>query len=1222
MVAARRLQLTVKKNTRSQKTLDGSLVIHKDGEKTSISTRVAELDQLIPQYLGVSKAILEFVIFCHQDDSLWPMSEPSVLKKRFDEIFEALKYTKVVENIKILRKKQNEDLGKLKLTEQYAKESKTKGDESEKKQTKLFDEIEVLRGEAEQLDAKVDEAHEEAQKAFNHAAKFEHIVAQLNGKRITLKANQDSAKDLEINLVQMPESDEELQAMLDQHEERISKYGEQQQELMQQYNEHKHNIEDNRRSLGTKQGEIGKFQAEKEQYERQLQKRENLIKEAAKRHSVRGFDYDISDTQIVEFLKIIGKMSREQDRFVTRARDEIQTELREAQAQVSSLNERKSALVQSREMSRSQISANDKRISELRKSVDQIHVDEGGEATLKEKKADTEKSLSTAISESETERFDDRIKDADAAAHTLEDKKSRLDDELFEATKLARDSAQIDFAQDELKKAQKGLQTMKEIHGGRISSLVDPEWEPASLEAAFKGATSQKSSDVKDAESRRDIAQSNLANINFKMNNIESEQKKKRAQVQTFEKVVMDAIQKDDISDFEENLKELEEQYEVTSGDQAKFQATIDYMEGCLQTAEEHNECRLCRRMLRDNKAEQFTKAGFLARLEQLIEKAKTSMGGADNAEELFSELETVRNAKPSYEQAMRLRNDELPTLQSEYAKLSSEREVINKQLEDHDAIVDDLRSSKQDVDSLSSDIQSIVNYYKSICDIEEKIRDLTQKQKAAGLSRGIDAVQEDVKKISEQARTAKATLTGLTTGRDKLRTRINTLQFRIRDIDAELNIAQSKLNEKRALNERIEDFKTQNNEKREAIREIDQQIAGLAPQIEQGQGKYEDINRRGNERMQHLQQDASKLTETVRQLSEADQDINAYIDKGGPTQLEKVQREIKNLDMNIASIEEEQIAVTKQLKKIQDTVHDTESTKRSIGDNIRYRKAKRSLQSLEAEIQELQSHNAEADKELYERRGQKWQNEWTKYTTERASLYATIRTKDDTLNELIQEWETEYKDAALNYRKAHIKVETTKAAADDLGVYASALDKAIMKYHTLKMEEINQIIEELWKHAYQGTDVDTIRIRSDSETAKNNRSYNYRVVMVKQDTEMDMRGRCSAGQKVLASIVIRLALAECFGKDCGLIALDEPTTNLDQQNIKGLAESLSEIIKARRKQANFQLIVITHDEQFLREMNCADYADVYWRVGRNEQQTSVIEMQNINEVSILIGCE
>jgi DNA repair exonuclease SbcCD ATPase subunit len=47
--------------------------------------------------------------------------------------------------------------------------------------------------------------------------------------------------------------------------------------------------------------------------------------------------------------------------------------------------------------------------------------------------------------------------------------------------------------------------------------------------------------------------------------------------------------------------------------------------------------------------------------------------------------------------------------------------------------------------------------------------------------------------------------------------------------------------------------------------------------------------------------------------------------------------------------------------------------------------------------------------------------------------------------------------------------------------------------------------------------------------TARGSRNYNYRVVMRKGEALIDMRGRCSAGQKVLASIVIRLALAESF---------------------------------------------------------------------------------------------
>ncbi|XP_057764825.1 DNA repair protein RAD50-like isoform X1 [Salvia miltiorrhiza] len=58
-----------------------------------------------------------------------------------------------------------------------------------------------------------------------------------------------------------------------------------------------------------------------------------------------------------------------------------------------------------------------------------------------------------------------------------------------------------------------------------------------------------------------------------------------------------------------------------------------------------------------------------------------------------------------------------------------------------------------------------------------------------------------------------------------------------------------------------------------------------------------------------------------------------------------------------------------------------------------------------------------------------------------------------------------------------------------------------------------------------------------------------YLVLMQTGDAQLEMRGRCSVGQKVLASLIIRLAVAETFCLNCGILALDEPTTNLDGPN-------------------------------------------------------------------------
>lgn len=49
------------------------------------------------------------------------------------------------------------------------------------------------------------------------------------------------------------------------------------------------------------------------------------------------------------------------------------------------------------------------------------------------------------------------------------------------------------------------------------------------------------------------------------------------------------------------------------------------------------------------------------------------------------------------------------------------------------------------------------------------------------------------------------------------------------------------------------------------------------------------------------------------------------------------------------------------------------------------------------------------------------------------------------------------------------------------------------MRFHTMKMEEINKIIKELWQQTYRGQDIDYISIHSDSE-GSGSRSYSYRV--------------------------------------------------------------------------------------------------------------------------------
>eukprot|EP00887_Chlorella_sp_A99_P003883 scaffold11.g3883.t1 len=206
------------------------------------------------------------------------------------------------------------------------------------------------------------------------------------------------------------------------------------------------------------------------------------------------------------------------------------------------------------------------------------------------------------------------------------------------------------------------------------------------------------------------------------------------------------------------------------------------------------------------------------------------------------------------------------------------------------------------------------------------------------------------------------------------------------------------------------------------------------------------------------------------------------------------------------------------------------------------------------------------------------------------------------------------------------LKLKTTEMANDDLEKYHKALERALLSFHTSKMADINKArIRGCPTRRLRGSSIRTLKrmrrareavgavrqIKADAEGAAG-RSYNYRVVMYTGGAELDMRGRCSAGQKVLACLVIRLALAETFCINCGILALDEPTTNLDAENAASLAEALRSIMLSRKEQENFQLVIITHDEIFSRLVGTREHAEYMWRITKDDAGHSTILQEEI----------
>lgn len=1208
MVATRSLQLTVKKLTRQQKTLEGQLLMIKEGERTAISSRVAELDQIIPQYLGVSTAVIDNVIFCHQDESLWPMSEPSVLKKKFDEIFEAQKYTKAVENIKQLRKKQNEELGKYKIMEQNAKEYKVMAEKTEKRMLKLQEEIETLREDCHQLEQQMNHANELAEQAREQFNSYDMVTKSLKFKQETAATKSELIQNLKSRMKEVPESDEWLASTLEQFESRIVQCEDQREARLEAFNELKAHIEAKRSEKGNKQVEKGEIEAEKRQYEKQLQNRQDLVKDIARSQNLRGYD-DVTDhSQFEDFMQKFKKILRDQSSALSRAREEADAKRKDAQVLINQLEQRQRALRDSKIEAKKLVNENDREAQEIRTNINKISVDEGSRSVIDSRMEDVSSRLRKAEADAEETSRAQALTRANAQVLLHEEESRRLREELVQSTKRSDEMAELTHLKKLVKDSARSLETMTGVHGDRIRELLGEGWEPTSIEKTYQTVLETRSRELAVAEQEHNTASQELEQCDFRVRTNNEEISKKEKILHESRQKVRDAID-DEPTEYEEILQERQKSVDSMRDDAGQMAGLSSFMQQILNAANEKGVCRTCSRPFR-NEAEL---ARFKTRMEGLLKKAQSD-NQEEEIKELEGELQQARDAAIHHEMWKQTSSD-LPLLKEQQSRLSANRDRVLSRLEECDKKLEERQEAKREVEALFKTMQSIAKYDADIRINEARIQQLSGEQSQVVGSRTIDEIQEQMTEVEKKSKEAHAVVQRLTKQEESFRNEISGLKLELSRLKGDLSASNFQLEKKAGLVAELEKLKAASSRHRDAIHKADAEIDNLDSEVAKARAKYDDIDENARSKERDLQTRVDESSSNLQDLNHSNKMIQEYIAAGGPDQLARVQRELKAIGDEISRGEAEQANVTREINKLKEQLDQSDTMRINYSDNLQHRRMLRELEAVQAEIRDLASRASEGDQDCFKEEMERRTREHHFLSGQREGKMGEMKSKDNQLAELLADYETDYKDAAQKYKEAHIKTETSKAAVEDLGRYGSALDKAIMTYHALKMEEINRIIEELWQRTYQGTDVDTILIRSDNENAKGNRNYNYRVCMIKQDAEMDMRGRCSAGQKVLASIIIRLALAECFGVNCGLIALDEPTTNLDRDNIRSLAESLHDIIRHRQQQANFQLIVITHDEEFLRHMQCADFVDYYYRLSRNEKQKSIIERQSITDV-------
>ena len=1027
MVITRNLQLTVKKNTRQQKTLEGSLRTKtRNGERTSISSRVAELDQLMPQYLGVSKAVLDFVIFCHQDESLWPLSEPAPLKKKFDEIFEALKYTKAIDNIKALRKDKTEELKRLKVHEGHSKDAKNKGDKAEKESRELATAIAVLRSEIKHHETKAKEADRNYQDASDRAARYTTVIGSLENQRARQDMYQNHLEQLAESLIKRDESDEWLQSELDHYEERMADHRKLEKRQMQQYQDLERSGKSAEARLSSKHVEAGKYEEQKAHHEQRIEERKVLVSKTSRQHNIRGYDTELDDMQISEYMDKISKLSKEQNAAVEKVRRETEWEMKKVQDVLNELGERRTVLTENKATAKEHMTSNSNILRTKQSEFNNIETDEGGKAILEANLEDIEVRLNRAKDDSSRGSWDTEIKYLENELRKLNEENQRLDEEYVQGTRQAGELARLEQLRKDAAECQRNLDKMKGVHNDRLRLVVGHTWEPSNLENHFQRAIDQKSRHVKEAEREREVVSRGLEQVGFKLNSAKAELKKAEKELDASIRNLNDNVEGEP-EDYVETLSSIQEARDLFKADFDNFENTRQYFARGITVAQAKHQCNLCQRHFHGKELTEFVK-----KMEERLAK-QTAEKVAQDLQEAEDDLRKAKEARPSHDTWLRLSKIELPKLHEDIRRLGTEREQLLHQLEDHDKTVKEREEAKIDAESLTKPVANIIRYQNDFVKYTGQVEEFLSSHKDSGMPRTLEETRDQIKTIHDKIEGMRNKIDRSKTDRERARSLVNSLELDLSRANNSLSAATYELEKKESISKQIVELRAANQGHQDVIKGLDVKLQELIPHYAEEEAKIQDIRQRGRDKENVLQHEASRIRDSLQQLDLAAKNISTYIEDGGSTKLDKCLREISNVEEEISGIKDEQRQVTVSINKIKQELNNQDSTKQMILNNISYRRTLQKLEDVKTEIAKLSAENDDADREHWLKQKSYWQRELNIHTTQEASKFGTARAKDDELVRLVEEWETDYKDAAYNYKKAHIQVEV-REGCDSLG--------------------------------------------------------------------------------------------------------------------------------------------------------------------------------------------
>ncbi|KAG6379376.1 P-loop containing nucleoside triphosphate hydrolase protein [Boletus reticuloceps] len=1195
MLVVRNLSVTAKKTGLTMKTLESILGLadsnaEKGGKRGVISTKCAEMDSEIPHLLGVSKSVLENVIFCHQEESQWPLAEPAALKKKFDDIFEATRYTKALDSIKQLRKDRVADLKADKERLESLSKEKAHADKLRTRIVDINNAITSKQLQYEECKAQYEKLVKNNAQFYESATMFRELYVKVENLQQKKEHYRQELSEAREAVEEIEGSDEELQSRLRNFDENIAKQKQNRRRCESERQDLEDELAKARRTHVELVNEHGELAAEAKAHDRRLIEREELIREISDKHNIKGYSHSpLEREKINEFIYRLGDLQSKQRAEYEKLQSEIRAKNNEFNRKSRQLHTELESLKMQRGNTREQIREKQQAISKAESAVETMQGLASELRTLcgdiEEKKLRLEK-VKKDIKEA---NFEERLSKRTSNARVMEDKRDSLNAELRSLSLQADTRARLDLKRSEVRSRTLEVKNTLEMCNPKYKKLVGKDARAENMEREIDRVSRDKELELAEAEGELGAANKTLQTAEMTLSQAKSQLKTKREELKQLEKILKDGIVggiplNNALSDARQDVAELTSEASGKAG-------MVEVYETFLKVGKAKKTCQACNRHMDDRELAVFDK--YLK--EQIRKNSPEVIQHEANQLQLWKdEVTRLERFLPHQASRDRVKDGDIPALEKQIKAAESEIPPASEQSEQAAQKVNDIKKDIRDITTLKQHATAITKNQSEIERLRTEITHLEEELSATGSTKTADDVQSELDALSNEIRANERERQATMAERERQYSSLRTYEGDLHSMEKKENTLANQIRDKDAMEERIVVMTSEISALNARLKELDGKLSEAQAPIQRLEQEHQQVQAELNAKVAEAQRSTQEMNMSVDKLDNINKVVDRYVREKRAQLLTECSGKIEHFEGEITELGIKIESVRDTVAKIDREINESGSAISRLRDNVRMRRLVKDIAATQAEIDSCDMEGAAKAKRTFEDRYQAEKQRETEMQSKYAHIGGEISSHNETLRQVEKDLR-EYKDTNKRYTDQLVKVKMSDMANNDLEKYAKALDNAIMKYHGLKMEEVNDTMRHLWNKTYQGTDIDGIKIRSDVEGGASKRSYNYRVVMTKDQVEMDMRGRCSAGQKMLASLIIRLALSDSFGQNCGILALDEPTNALDIENIDALAESLVDIINERKNRSNFQLIIITHDENFLRKLGQRDVMEYYW---------------------------